>query len=245
MGGGGEMGAPAGGDAGAPPGGDAGAGGGLGGGPGGAPGGAPTASSQKQIRMAQTVQNFNEEIDPSLYGGKILTKETREKLERERSKHQKKKAPSSGVSSEQNSDGFTRDPHGRIMMTSIEQEVIKGIEQRQRTGQIRHNAYPSFEVDISSHPFVIDIAFPDIKVAVECDGGPYHDSDEAQASDKVRDKKLNAHGWIVLRFKEQEIKKNFGEVMKTVVNEITKREEWYAEQRKLAKEKSKEDKFQK
>ena len=50
-------------------------------------------------------------------------------------------------------------------------------------------------------PYKIDIAYPDIKLAVECDGHEYHKDDKAQIErDQRRDKYLARKGWKTLRF---------------------------------------------
>ena len=66
---------------------------------------------------------------------------------------------------------------------------------------------------------------------------------EQVEKDKIRDRKLNNLGWIIVRFWEEDIKKNFGSVMKKIVSELDKREKWVKEQRKMLEEKSKEDKL--
>ena len=90
---------------------------------------------------------------------------------------------------------------------------------------------------------MIDIAFPDLKLGIECDGFTFHGSPEQQEKDEIRDKKLNNLGWIVVRFWEEEIKKDLGSVMKKIVSELDKRELWLKEQRKSLEEKRKEDKL--
>jgi len=211
-------------------------------------GGPPMAKSYQSIKTAQVGPVINEpSADPMMFGGKVLTPETREKLEREKDKYLKKKhkfeREHATPGSPQDQSGFARDTRGRIMMTSIEREVMKGIEQYQRTGQIKYNAVPSFEVSLGSRPIMIDIAFPDIKVGIECDGFTFHGSPEQKQKDKTRDSKLNNLGWIVIRFWEEDIKKNLGSVMKKIVSELDKREKWIGEQRKSLQEKSKEDKL--
>lgn len=222
----------------------------AGGAPAGAPAGAPPmgAAGIREIKTAQTFppppSSQSTPADPSQYGGKILTPETREKLDRQRQKIQKKYNKEHHVSPEgTDSSGFARDFKGRFMMTSLEKAVIKGVEQRQRTGQINYNAFPSYEIPVGGRPLLIDIAFPDIKIAVECDGTAFHGSPEQKQRDAARDKKLNNIGWIVLRFDENEIKKNFGAVMDRIVKEIAKRENWIREERKNLAERSKKEKL--
>jgi very-short-patch-repair endonuclease len=58
---------------------------------------------------------------------------------------------------------------------------------------------------VISHTHV-DFAFPDSKVAVECDGWRYHH--DRKAHDARRDAFLKSQGWSVLRFSGEEIRKD-------------------------------------
>ena len=215
--------------------------GGLGepGGMGGMEGGAPVAegaagmgapaSALQEVKVAQVLPGQNPPADVGQYGGKLLTQKTREKLDRERAKSMG--SPSGGIpagrgfsGAEERGDGFMRDQQGRIMMTSLERKVIEAVEQHQRTGKIPFNAYPSYEVKVGESTYLIDIAFPDIKVAIECDGKEFHSSPDAVKRDQARDHKLNNLGWKVMRFGEKDIENNIGGVMNRVASEITKRE---------------------
>ena len=241
----GGMGGPPGADAGGMPPPPGGGGGAMGGGM-----GAPASSRTMIVRTA--VDDFLDQgmqktaqSDPSLYGGKILTRETREKLDREREKIKKQKEKHEHEVQDPNGsgDGFMRDPKGRIMMTGIEKKVIKGVEQKQLRGQIRYNAVPSYEVYVGSRPVVIDIAFPDIFVGVECDGATFHGAPDQKQRDEARDNLLRNLGWVIIRFDEEEIESRFDQVMMSIVNEIDKRELWIRQEREKLKERSKESKL--
>lgn len=52
----------------------------------------------------------------------------------------------------------------------------------------------------------VDIALPELKVAVECDGGNWHNSKEARERDAKKDAYLRGHGWEVFRFSGKRIK---------------------------------------
>lgn len=73
-----------------------------------------------------------------------------------------------------------------------------------------------FETQYRVLNYWVDFAFPNIKLAVECDGGRWHSTEEQILKDKKRDKILTNMGWIVLRFKEKDIINN----TKGVVNKI-------------------------
>lgn len=60
---------------------------------------------------------------------------------------------------------------------------------------------------VQQHPVVLafgvvhlDVAIPELKVAVELDGAAFHGSQEARERDIRRDAALAARGWVVLRF---------------------------------------------
>lgn len=49
-------------------------------------------------------------------------------------------------------------------------------------------------------PYVVDIAFPAHRVAIEIDGWAFHSDQKAFHSDRIRQNKLALRGWQVLRF---------------------------------------------
>jgi len=65
-----------------------------------------------------------------------------------------------------------------------------------KTGMPRDSGYPT--------TYKVDVGMPSVKVAVECDGQS-HNGAKAQARDAKKDSLLESLGWIVLRFKNQEI----------------------------------------
>jgi very-short-patch-repair endonuclease len=52
----------------------------------------------------------------------------------------------------------------------------------------------------------IDFAYPEVKLAIECDSYMWHMDEEAFRRDRRRDAELQAMGWIVLRFTWRQIK---------------------------------------
>jgi very-short-patch-repair endonuclease len=60
-----------------------------------------------------------------------------------------------------------------------------------------HANYP---VQLRTRSAVIDVAFPELKVAVEVDGFAYHSDVERFRDDRVRQNALVTAGWLVLRF---------------------------------------------
>ena len=53
--------------------------------------------------------------------------------------------------------------------------------------------------------YFIDIALPRHKIAIECDGKPYHSSYNQKQHDARKNKFLRDHGWKVLRFSGSQI----------------------------------------
>lgn len=66
--------------------------------------------------------------------------------------------------------------------------------------------------------FWIDIAFPDYKLAVECDGIYWHSFSNSHERDRRKDKAIKKYGWRLLRFTENEIRTS----AQTCVNQIIK-----------------------
>lgn len=54
--------------------------------------------------------------------------------------------------------------------------------------------------------YIVDFAFPDEKLAVECDGSYWHGRPEQKVKDERKDSFLNKRGWRVLRIGENDIK---------------------------------------
>ena len=66
--------------------------------------------------------------------------------------------------------------------------------------------------------YILDIAIPDIKLAIECDGEHWHL--EENLRDKKRDGVLRKMGWKILRFKGNKIKNNMEECLERVKENI-------------------------
>ena len=61
--------------------------------------------------------------------------------------------------------------------------------------------------------FVVDGAFPDLKIAVEADGKTWHIDQEKIQKDQYRDTQLASQGWMVLRFTEDEVEEQIQDVI--------------------------------
>ncbi|WP_339063542.1 DUF559 domain-containing protein [Tepidibacillus marianensis] len=66
----------------------------------------------------------------------------------------------------------------------------------------------------------IDIAFPQYKIAIECDGHQFHSSKEAKERDKRKDKLLRSKGWKVIRIPGWMIYKSLPRVIRIIEDEI-------------------------
>lgn len=71
--------------------------------------------------------------------------------------------------------------------------------------------------------FVVDGAFPDLKIAVEADGATWHLDQEKIQKDKHRDTQLASQGWIVLRFTEDELEDKIKDVQNVIAQAVNLR----------------------
>lgn len=219
--------------------------GGMGGGDmgGGAPGGgeAPiaaggpppvAASSINRMVLAQYAQQPSGPADPSQFGGKVLTKKTREKMSREKEKIY-------ADSPEQNNAGTggMRDAKGRIVFTRPERELMKALSEYRGNGLIKYPIVPQFPVHYGSTEYPIDFAIPHLKIGLEADGEIFHSSDKQVAHDKERDMKLAQVGWTILRFKDYDIDNKLQQVMSTILKTVMQKESLLNKQKKEMEEK--------
>jgi very-short-patch-repair endonuclease len=69
----------------------------------------------------------------------------------------------------------------------------------------------------------LDIAFPDYKLAIECDGQDYHSSNEDRFRDTERDQVLRREGWTTMRFSGSQIYRSSPACTQLVLNELMAR----------------------
>jgi very-short-patch-repair endonuclease len=79
--------------------------------------------------------------------------------------------------------------------------------------------------ELPVHPFFIDFAFVTKKVAVEIDGSQHLEEDRKER-DKRKEELLISNGWKVLRFTENEVKKNIYNCLDIVENICEERENY-------------------
>ncbi len=172
---------------------------------------------------ASTSKNSVNIVD---YDGKVMKEKSRKKVDSTKymQQHQHKDNDTS-IGKNKGGDGFERDEKGRIWKTSIEIALEKGVIERSRNGRIPYKWVCGYEVKAGARPYLMDLAFPQIKLDVEADGGTFHSSQEQIERDNKRDNLLRQSGWTVIRFKEDEIKENIGAVLDRVEKEIYRKVE--------------------
>ncbi|MGJ3196924.1 endonuclease domain-containing protein [Peribacillus frigoritolerans] len=72
-------------------------------------------------------------------------------------------------------------------------------------------------------PYRLDLALPEYRIAIECDGKAYHSSPKQKAHDRRRDKYLKSKGWVTLRFSGSTINRNMSKVITRIESEIQKK----------------------
>jgi very-short-patch-repair endonuclease len=69
----------------------------------------------------------------------------------------------------------------------------------------------------------IDVALPEYRLAIECDGAAFHSSKKAKAHDRKRDAYLRSIGWKTLRFSGSTINRDMSKVITRIESEIQKK----------------------
>jgi DNA mismatch endonuclease, patch repair protein len=98
--------------------------------------------------------------------------------------------------------------------TSIELKIQKGLQKQ------------SINNFIEQYPFkitLIDIAFPEQKIAVYCDGDYWHNLPGCKERDEKVNTFLASFGWKVLRFWEHDINNNLNQCLITIIESLKQR----------------------
>lgn len=74
---------------------------------------------------------------------------------------------------------------------------------------------PETQYQIGS--FYVDLAFPQIKLAIEADGQAYHSSPEQKARDRYRENRIKSQGWTLERFTGSFIHREFELIVAKIV----------------------------
>lgn len=94
------------------------------------------------------------------------------------------------------------------------------IEDIMREGLERHKI-KGFEPQFPTHSgFIIDFAFPQIKLAIECDGERWHSSKKAKAKKRFRDWILRRSGWRIIHFDGKEIHADIDFCIRRIIDVI-------------------------
>jgi very-short-patch-repair endonuclease len=84
--------------------------------------------------------------------------------------------------------------------TGIEKQLREALESR----GFQHGVDFSTQYPLR-YGYILDIAFPVEKLAVEADGAAWHGSKKARKRDHIKDNVLAKIGWTVLRFSDRQI----------------------------------------
>ena len=87
-------------------------------------------------------------------------------------------------------------------------EVTNNVKRSSTESPIKERIYQELvkfgltpECQYKVGPFYIDLAFPEIKLAIETDGKNYHWTEEQRQRDQYRQKRLEQQGWKFERFR--------------------------------------------
>ena len=65
-----------------------------------------------------------------------------------------------------------------------------------------------------------DFAFPDMQIAIYCDSYKYHKGQQRFLEDRLQSRELQLRDWVVLRFTDDEINAQVGEVIEAILRAI-------------------------
>jgi very-short-patch-repair endonuclease len=68
--------------------------------------------------------------------------------------------------------------------------------------------------------YIVDFYCYELNLVIEIDG-QYHNWEEKSSADQTRDEELKAYDLTILRFTEQEIRKDMGNVLRTIENHVS------------------------
>jgi very-short-patch-repair endonuclease len=189
---------------------------------GGAPaGGAPAISKSSSI--------VAEVADPSQFGGKVLKKRTREQILSEQEQRQneivKKQQQQQKRMEDAQGGGTQRDEKGRIIFTKAERDLMPYLLRAKKDGLFGNDGFTTqFRVTAGDSEYLLDFAFPTLKIGVEADGEIFHSSPKQVTHDKERDMLLAQQGWTVLRFTDTEIERSPQQIIQQVIKTVMQKQ---------------------
>lgn len=95
------------------------------------------------------------------------------------------------------------------------------------TKVFRHPSMPKLQkqypVRLRHRTIYVDLAEPELRVAIELDGAEFHDTPGARERDRRRDVELAALGWVVLRFSTRRLREDPAGVRREVLKVLAAR----------------------
>jgi very-short-patch-repair endonuclease len=184
------------------------------------PGGPALAASTSRSSLTAEIAN------PADYGGKVLKRKSRDKIDQERQKIYKQTEEQKAKADQQELGPAyqIRDAKGRIIFTRPERMLMKALADNKQNGLIRYPIVPQFGVKYGSQEYPIDFAIPHLKIGLEADGEAFHSSEKQIEKDNERDRKLSQMGWTILRFTEEELEDQMSSVISAIVKNIMQKE---------------------
>lgn len=125
--------------------------------------------------------------------------------------------PNSGLNSSERSEKLRKRTLIQLKQNPIKvsSAEIKLRDALRRQGL--NNFVPQFQV---LDRYLIDIAFPRERVAIECDGSYWHNLTERIKRDEIRDKRLQEKGWTILHIPDKEIHENIDQLVAEICSII-------------------------
>jgi very-short-patch-repair endonuclease len=165
-----------------------------------------------------------EVANPNQFGGKVLKKKTRDRIQSEQKKIFRQQEIYGVMGTDK--QGYFRDEKGRITFTKAERGLIPKLMQAQKDGLLKEAIYPQYRVQAAGQEYALDFGIPELKIGIEADGEVFHGSKDQIERDQARDMKLQQQGWTILRFTDTEIERQGPQIVRTVLQEIMRKRMW-------------------
>jgi len=177
--------------------------------------------------MAQSTTFQPEVVNIDEFGGKVLTKKTREKMKSDQVKmYQQQQRNQRAIQGPTvDSNGQTRDEKGRIIFTKPERQLLDMIGRYQKDGIIKYRVIPQFRIQAGSKEYSLDLAIKELRLGIEADGEKFHSDPKQKMMDQQRDQKLAQMGWTIVRFSDKEIDRHIQQVMQKIISTIASKEQ--------------------
>lgn len=106
-----------------------------------------------------------------------------------------------------------------ITLTSLERKMLDLLT----SVKIKYplNVQYSVKMQNKSQPYLLDFAYPKLRLDIEVDGEKWHEDPKSKQRDMERDQDLTKNGWTVIRYKEDDIKNNIEMIKKEILEIIS------------------------